>query len=506
MQLQHWLKKEQKTEINLRTLIIITSAVLIASTAAVAALFWWLDRPVPAYITPGLPGQDNAPKARSPGEKVEIGKFFKKFSDDYDRSLTGEWGQFRGRDSSNICRDGIPLADAWPRQGPRILWSQKLGEGHAAAAIYKGRVFVLDYIEELKADMLRCFSLDDGHELWRRWYIVDVKRNHGRSRTVPAVNENVAVTIGPKCQVMCVNSGSGDLLWGIDLIAEYGSIVPQWYTGQCPLIDGSAVVLAPAGKDVLLMGVDAVSGKVLWKTPNPSGWKMSHSSVVPMTFYGHRMYVYCALGGIAGISAEPQDAGKILWESSAWSPSVVAPSPQQLPDGMVFAAAGYGFGCVTLKIKHESDGTFKAEVVKSFNPRQALSLEQQSPILYNNTIYGIRPKDAGDGRCQLTGANPGNVAEFIYASGRELRFGLGPFIVADNKFYVLDDNGTLTMMKIEGADGKILGSQRIIEGNDAWGPLAVADGRMILRDLNQMVCIDLTGKIEVQGKVKNGKE
>ena len=406
--------------------MIITAAVLIASTTAVAALFWWMDRPVPAYVTPSLPGQDNAPKERARGDKAEIGKFFRKFSDEYDHSLTGEWSRFRGGDSSNICRDGVPLADAWPKSGPRILWSQKMGEGHAAAAIYKGRVFVLDYIEELKADVLRCFSLADGHELWRRWYIVDVKRNHGRSRTVPAVNENVAVTIGPKCQVMCVNSANGGFLWGIDLVAEYGSTIPQWYTGQCPLIDGSAVVLAPAGKDVLMTGIDAVSGKVLWKTPNPSGWKMSHSSIIPMTFDGHKMYVYCAQGGIAGISAEPGDAGKILWECSAWSPSVVAPSPQQLPDGMVFATAGYGFGSVILKIKHESDGTFKAEVVKSFNPRQALSLEQQSSILYNNTIYGIRPKDAGDGRCQLAGAAPGNIAEYVYASGGELRFGLGP--------------------------------------------------------------------------------
>ena len=482
----------------MRTLIIISAAVLITSAAAVAALFWWLDRPVPEYVTPGLPGQDNAPKERARGDKAEIGKFFRKLSDEYDHSLTGEWSRFRGGDSSNICRDGVPLADAWPKSGPRILWSQKMGEGHAAAAIFKGKVFVLDYIEELKADVLRCFSLADGHELWRRWYIVDVKRNHGRSRTVPAVNENVAVTIGPKCQVMCVNSANGGFLWGIDLVAEYGSTIPQWYTGQCPLIDGSAVILAPAGKDVLMTGIDAVSGKVLWKTPNPAGWKMSHSSIIPMTFDGHKMYVYCAQGGIAGISAEPGDAGKILWECSAWSPSVVAPSPQQLPDGMVFATAGYGFGSVILKIKHESDGTFKAEVVKSFNPRQALSLEQQSSILYNNTIYGIRPKDAGDGRCQLVGADPGNIAEYVYASGGELRFGLGPFIVADGKFYILDDNGTLTMMKIEGANGKILGSHRIIDGSDAWGPLAVADGRMILRDLNQMVCIDLTGKIKSQ--------
>ena len=490
----------------MRTLIIITTAILITSTASVAALFWWLDRLAPELI-PGLPGQDNAPKERNIGNKAVIGKFFKKFSDDYDRSLTGEWNGFRGGNGSNICDDKIPLADSWTKAGPRVLWKQELGEGHAAAAIYKGRVFVLDYIEELKSDALRCFSLADGHELWRRWYVVDIKRNHGRSRTVPAVSKDVVVTIGPKCQVMCVRTDSGEMLWGIDMVAEYGATIPQWYTGQCPLIDGSTVVLAPAGNEALMLGIDAITGKVLWKAPNPPGWKMSHSSIMPMTFYGRRMYVYFAQGGIAGVSAEPQDAGKILWQCSAWSPTVVAPSPLQLPDGMIFATAGYGAGSATFKISQEKDGTFKAVMLNSFNPRQALSLEQQSPILYNNIIYGIRPKDAGDGRCQLVGAKPGNPAEFAYASGRELRFGLGPFIVADNKFYILDDNGTLTMMKIDGSGGKILGTHRIIEGNDAWGPLAIADGRMILRDLDQMVCIDITGKIgKLEGEKNHDKK
>jgi outer membrane protein assembly factor BamB len=36
-----------------------------------------------------------------------------------------------------------------------------------------------------------------------------------------------------------------------------------------------------------------------------------------------------------------------------------------------------------------------------------------------------------------------------------------------------------------------LDSHRILEGHDAWGPLAVADGYMVMRDSKTMVCLDL---------------
>ncbi|EKD27761.1 MAG: hypothetical protein ACD_79C00587G0001, partial [uncultured bacterium] len=54
---------------------------------------------------------------------------------------------------------------------------------------------------------------------------------------------------------------------------------------------------------------------------------MSHSSIIPMIFHGKRMYLYSSIGGIAAISTESQDCGKILWKTSEWSQSVISPSP-----------------------------------------------------------------------------------------------------------------------------------------------------------------------------------
>ena len=32
---------------------------------------------------------------------------------------------------------------------------------------------------------------------------------------------------------------------------------------------------------------------------------------------------------------------------------------------------------------------------------------------------------------------------------------------------------------------------KVLHGHDAWGPLAIADGKLLARDSRQMVCIDV---------------
>ncbi|MCD8260920.1 MAG: PQQ-like beta-propeller repeat protein [Bacteroides sp.] len=86
------------------------------------------------------------------------------------------------------------------------------GEGHAAPVIYNGIAYFLDYDEALSSDALRCFSLETGEELWRRWYRVPMKRNHSFSRTVPVVSDEYIITIGPQGHVMCCDPVTGELI------------------------------------------------------------------------------------------------------------------------------------------------------------------------------------------------------------------------------------------------------------------------------------------------------
>lgn len=457
--------------------------------SAIAVFLWWIVYNPVKSVTLSLPGMDNRIESRLvSSEDIVIGDLFSFFHESSPVYGT-RWPRFRGGDFDNINKERIELIDQFGPGGPEILWTLNLGEGHAAPAVYDGKVYLLDYNEQEKADELRCFSLQTGEELWRRGYHVHLKRNHGLSRTVPAVNEKIVVTIGPKCQVMCVDRITGDFLWGIDLVKDYGSEVPFWYTGQCPLIDQEEVILATGG-NALIIGVDSKTGEIIWETPNPHQWKMSHSSIMPMTFNGRKMYVYCAIGGVCGVAAEDPGKGTILWETMDFNPSVVAPSPVILDKGRIFLTAGYGFGGTMIQLKKNTEG-FTAEVVQKYKPSEGLASEQQTPVYYQGYLYAIQPKDAGSLRNEFVCFHPDDCKNVLMRSGKTERFGLGPYLVADGKFYIVDDDGELTIAKATPSFFKVLGRTKVIDGQDAWGPVAITGGYLLMRDSKQLVCLTI---------------
>ena len=434
------------------------------------------------------PGADNRPEglARAAND-VTIGEYFMKYDVNFSSELTGKWSSFRGEQSTNIIKttDAIHIPD---EEYP-VLWSIETGEGHAAPVIYNGRVYFLDYIEQMSSDALRCFSLETGEELWRRWYRVPIKRNHGFSRTVPVVSDDYIITIGPEGHVMCCDPVTGDLKWTLDMKKHFNTEVPPWYTGQCPLVDGNTLVLAPAGEEALLVGVDCLTGEILWSTPNTLNYKMSHSSVMLMNINNKKTYVYIGVGGVCGVSAEEEDKGTLLWNVNQWRPTVASPSPLQLSPNKIFLVAGYGNGGALLHVE-KSGNSWNASIVEQYKPNGGLSSEQQTPILYNDMLISIMPKDGGAQRGRLVYHSPSDLRNAVWTSSSDERFGLGPYILLNDKLFLFNDNGELYVYEVHTRSMSMLKRQLIIEdGIDAWGPLAYADGMLIVRDAHFVKCI-----------------
>ena len=462
-----------------------TCACLAAAAAGIVAF---------ATITPNrdisrsLPGMDGAEARAAVADHVTIGENFQRFptTDPETAAPDYPWPGFRGPRRDNIADDATTLPHDWPPDGPPVRWRVPLGEGYAAPVVARKRVYVLDYLEEEGADALRCFALDDGRELWRRSYRNDIRRNHGKSRTVPAVAADTVVTIGPKAHVMAVDAISGDLLWSRDMIRQDGTEIPQWYTGQCPLIDGDRVILAPAGADALLHALNLRTGDLIWSLPNTIGLNMSHSSVMITTMHGVKQYVYAGLGGMVGVSPD----GELLWSSRDWQPPVWAPSPVQVGTDRLFLTAGYGMGSALLQLTRSEDG-WHAALLGKWKPTLAPASEQQTPIFHHGLLFTIQPKDAGARRAQLVAADPGRLPNIVASSGRELRFGLGPFLLANDKFWILDDDGHLSIVAFQDNAFTLLGRYRVLPGVDSWGPIALAGDLLLVRDSTSMACLEL---------------
>lgn len=408
------------------------------------------------------------------------------------------WPRFRGQDFSNSVV-GPPVLEHWPEGGPPVVWRTKVGQGYAGPVVHGGRVFLLDYDEQEEGDSLRVFSLADGKEIWRRTYKAPIKKNHGFSRTVPAVTDDYVVTMGPRCIVMCNRPATGEFLWGMDLVADFGTEVPLWYTGQCPLIDDGVAVLAPGGK-ALLMGVDCATGKVVWQTANPDRWGMSHSSVVPATLLGRKTYVYCAKEGTVGVAADGADRGQVLWRTSAWAHSVTSPSPLPIDGRRIFLTAGYGGGSMMLELK-EADGRIVAEPLYELD-KVVFSCEQHTPLVCRDHLFAVLPKDAGEFRSQFACMDFNG--KVVWTSGKTERFGLGPFLLAGDDMFILDDDGTLSLIKASTTGYERLARARVLQGREAWAPMAMVDGRLILRDFEEMACIDVRANQKLT--LNSGKE
>ena len=91
-------------------------------------------------------------------------------------------------------------------------------------------------------------------------------------------------------------------------------------------------------------------------------------------------------------------------------------------------------------------------------------------------------------------------AELLRARGLEVdeTTGLDPDALAgrlagcDGLIYVIDDYGMLTMAEASTKRYRRLAQARVIDdAHNSWGPMALVDGRLIVRDMSRMVCLNV---------------
>jgi outer membrane protein assembly factor BamB len=440
--------------------------------------------------------KDSDPTKSDVIEAVEIGVNFKDKLGGTPGGPTGSWPWFRGTNYDNTVT-GVPLANKWPASGPPIKWKMDLGEGYSGPAVLGGRMYLQDYDGKTNEEALRCFSMEDGKEIWRRSHPVKIVNNHGWTRTVPAVTEKYAVMMGSFCHVMCVDAQTGAMKWGIDLRKDYGTVNPNWYTAQCPVIDGNTALVAPGGTDVLMMGIDLETGKVLWKTPNPNKVTMSHSSISILTLAGKRTYVYCGeWGKMTGVSAEPADLGAPLWYIQCLMQQTMSPAPVAVDDSKVFMTSGVRAGSALVQISKAGD-KFEAKLVYNLDYSDGFSTEQQTPIFFNKHLFGLMPESSGGHKKQLACMNPFDKGKIVWESGKTKRFGQWEAVLlGDGKFFVLDENCRLYLVKASIEKYEELGQCKVLQGREAWAPMVLVGDRLLLRDSKMMVCLDVGKSIE----------
>ncbi len=392
-----------------------------------------------------------------------------------------DWPQFRGPDRSNVSRE-TGLLRKWPAGGPKCLWSVPVEQGYAGAAIIGGRVYHHDYDVKKSEWIANCRSLADGKQIWQFREAREIRANHAITRTVPAVDGRFVISLDPKAVLHCLDAKTGKQIWRKSLVEEYKSTIPSWYNGQNPLQESDRVIIATGGA-AIMVALDKATGKEIWRTPNPGQLTMSHASVMPAMLGGVKQYLYGTLAGPLGVGARD---GKLLWAFPRKFNVAVAPSPVSVSDELVFMTASYDSGSVMVRVRRTGDA-FKAESVFDMQHNEWNS-EVHTPIVYKGRLFAVGKKKRGLLTCLSFDGKE------VWTSEGKASFGLGGLLLADGMFFVMDgDTGKLRLIEASTSGYNELSSAPVLNGEEVWAPMALSDGKLVVRDLNQMICLDVRG-------------
>ncbi|MCZ7638344.1 MAG: sigma-70 family RNA polymerase sigma factor [Verrucomicrobia bacterium] len=146
-----------------------------------------------------------------------------------------------------------------------------LGGGDSAPAIAAGRVFGMGTRGD--DELVWALSEKDGKELWMARLGPAVQQGMPQSREgpgcTPTVDGDRLYVLGMGGSLACLQVADGKVVWELNLVTDFGGIVPTWSYRESPLIDGDKRICTPGGDDALLVALDNRTGKIVWKSRMP---------------------------------------------------------------------------------------------------------------------------------------------------------------------------------------------------------------------------------------------
>jgi len=394
-----------------------------------------------------------------------------------------DWPQFRGPGHDNVSREKVELADSWPADGPKVLWSTPTGLGYGGAAIVGDELFILDR-EDDQRDVLRCLSMTDGKEKWRFQYDAPARLSHNGSRSMPAVDQKNVYIIGPLGHMHAVSRQTHEPIWRINILEQFNADRPRWGVATSPVLVDGRLIVAVGGKRAGVVELDKATGKTIWQS-EPFG-RMEYMSAKPVTIDGVKQILAHGNEGRTTklIAVNPED-GKLLWSFDGWGCRIPIASPEHAGDGKVMLTGGYKAGSVMIQAT-KNGNDWSARELWRLNGREAGS-QIQDPLVHDGHLYLDNNEN---------GKNEGMVCldpdGEIKWSSKDPNFNRGGQIIADGKMYKVDGrNGTLYLVDPSPEGLKVLASAKLLDRGEIWAPLSISDGKLIIRDHSKIMCIDV---------------
>ena len=389
----------------------------------------------------------------------------------------------------NSTSDQIGVLRAWPDTGPKVLWAAAVGAGFGGPAISGGRVYLLDRDEKV-GDTLRVFDLSNGKELWSFAYDAPGSFMFAGSRTTPTVDGEHVYTVGPMGDLYAIGTASRQPVWQRNIWKEFGGgELPRWAIVQHPLIYRDLLIVAPQTSQAGVVAYEKRTGALKWKSAALSGTAGYVSpSIVKVGGEDHLVMITAAVGrgrNARGGSVNGLDplTGKILWTYTNWQCSIPVPQPVDAGEGRLLITGAYGAGSAMIKVERRGGDYEVTELFK--NPD--FGAHTQPPILHQDHFYShYTINERSDGLVAMS--MDGQVK---WKTDQQPPFVRGGSILADGLLLTTDGDTRLYLVEPSPAGFKPIASAVVLEPGDNWAPLALADGRLLVRGQRELKCLQV---------------
>ncbi len=384
-----------------------------------------------------------------------------------------EMSQWRGPE-----RDGkypeTGLLNQWPENGPELLWSfEGLGAGHGSVSFSEDQLFVLGMPDTMGV----IYSFDmEGNLLWKKEYGLEWYANYTGSRSTSTIVDGLLYFVSGQGVAFCMETGTGEVLWSVDMFDRFGAQETTWGIAESPLIDGNRIIITPGGLEHNVVALDRFTGEPIW-TSKGNREQSAYCSPILVLHNDTRLIVTMTSASVLGIDA---DNGQTLWRIAHKQGNKINANSPVYDGGRVFSASAQADTTEGhLMVQLSEDGK-TAEVgwrnEEWFNLLGGIILHEGS--LYSSTFnkkewYCI---DAVTGKLNY-------VSDQV--SG-------GAIIYAEGLFYCYGTDGVLALVEANATESRVISSFEVPLGTKQhWAHPVIHNGRLYVRHGNALMCYNI---------------
>jgi outer membrane protein assembly factor BamB len=192
-----------------------------------------------------------------------------------------------------------------------------------------------------------------------------------------------------------------------------------------------------------------------------------------VTLSGVRQLLVVSANRVMGLV--PED-GRLLWDYP-WSTNqgINVAQPIVLDGDRIFMSAAYGHGAAVFEVRR----TREEFTTRAIWENNRMKNKFTSSLLYDGHLYGLDES--------ILACVDASTGELRWKAGR---YGYGQVMLAGEHLIVLTEDGDVVLVKATPERHEEVASFSAIEGK-TWNHPAIADGRLLVRNLREMAAFDI---------------